>query len=290
MSQSISPGFNQSSWSNTAQWILAFGSIASTLASAFLHLPSATSGALLSVSLMLLGLLHGASIYGWRGSLFFIVVCLCVSNLLENVSILTGFPFGWYHYSAGLGPKIFLVPMVIGPAYFGVGYLSWTLARAILGDKDASLSGARRFTVPVIASFIMVGWDLTIDPSQSTIQGNWLWHHGGSFFGVPLQNFLGWYFTVYVFFQLFALYVRHVHPVKRSSATNRPIAFAAPLLAYISILLPPLLHLVIGTQYELVKDPTGNVWQIHDIHITAALFCVFTLIPIWLLALFRSNE
>jgi len=290
MSQSISHGFNNSAWSNVVQWILVTSSIASALASDLLHLPSVTSGAWLSASLMLFGLLHGASIYGWRGSLFFIVVCLCVSNLMENVSILTGFPFGWYHYSAGLGPKIFLVPIMIGPAYFGVGYLSWTLARAILGDKDAALNGVRHFTVPVMASFIMVGWDLTMDPSMSTIQGNWLWHQGGSYFGVPLQNFLGWYLTVYVFFQLFALYARYFHHSKRSSATNQPTAFAAPLLAYIAILLSPLLHLLIGMQYELVKDPTGNAWQIHDIHVTAALFCMFTLVPIWLLAFFRSNE
>ena len=56
---------------------------------------------------------------------------------------MTGFPFGWYHYSDALGPKLFLVPLLIGPAYFGMGYLSWALARAILGDEDARLAGLR---------------------------------------------------------------------------------------------------------------------------------------------------
>jgi uncharacterized membrane protein len=126
---------------------------------------------------------------------FFLAVCLGVSNASENLSILTGFPFGWYHYSDAMGPKLFLVPLQIGPAYFGVGYLSWTLARAILGDEDTRLAGLLSFATPAMASFIMVSWDLTIDPTMSTIAGNWVWHNGGSYFGVPLSNFLGWYQT-----------------------------------------------------------------------------------------------
>jgi uncharacterized membrane protein len=62
------------------------------------------------------------------------------------------------------------------------------------------LAGLLSLATPAIASFIMVSWDLTIDPMMSTITGNWVWHNGGSYFGVPVSNFLGWYLTVYVFF------------------------------------------------------------------------------------------
>jgi carotenoid biosynthesis protein len=51
-----------------------------------------------------------AETYGWRGILFFLVVCLGVSNAFENLSILTGFPFGWYHYSDAMGPTVFGAP------------------------------------------------------------------------------------------------------------------------------------------------------------------------------------
>ena len=61
-------------------------------------------------------LIHGAVRYGWTGILAFVVMCLVVSNILENTSILTGFPFGHYHYTDALGPKLFLVPLLIGPA------------------------------------------------------------------------------------------------------------------------------------------------------------------------------
>jgi uncharacterized membrane protein len=57
-----------------------------------------------------------------------------VSNLFENLGVATGFPFGPYFYTDALGPKLFYVPLVIGPAYLGVGYLAWVLATILVGD------------------------------------------------------------------------------------------------------------------------------------------------------------
>jgi len=31
---------------------------------------------------------------------------------------------------------------------------------------------------------------------MSTITNNWIWRDGGSYFGVPVEKFLGWYLTV----------------------------------------------------------------------------------------------
>jgi uncharacterized membrane protein len=207
-----------------------------------------------------------------------------VSNLFENLSILTGFPFGWYHYSPAMGPRLFLVPLLIGPAYFGVGYLSWTLARAILGDESGQLNGTLAFATPVIASFIMVSWDLTIDPMMSTVTGNWIWHHGGSYFGVPLVNFLGWYLTVYLFFQLFALYARRAQPAPRQMRGY----WGAPMFAYTSIIVAPVLALLLDRQSATLADPTGQLWRVRDIHTVTALVGLFTVLPFWLVALFRT--
>jgi uncharacterized membrane protein len=69
-------------------------------------------------------LFHGAQRYGWRAIGVFLVAGLVISNVLENLSIQTGFPFGLYHYT-GSG-KIFEVPWFIGPAYLATGYLAWS--------------------------------------------------------------------------------------------------------------------------------------------------------------------
>jgi len=117
---------------------------------------------------LLFALFHGAVRYGWRGIVAFMVLCIGISTILENLSVLTGFPFGHYHYTDVLGPKLYLVPLLIPPAYFGTGYLSWVLASLLL-DTDKRRDLLSRIAVPVVATFIMVGWDVCLDPGSSTI-------------------------------------------------------------------------------------------------------------------------
>src|SRR5260370_5447435 len=133
-------------------------------------------------------LLHGAQRYQWGGIIIFLVMCLVVSNLLENISIVTGFPFGHYYYTSLLGPRLFLVPLVIGPSYFGTGYLAWVLSTVLIGDVRPKGSWFTTFAVPFIASFMMVAWDLGMDPTSSTIRHLWIWEQGGGYFGVPFTN------------------------------------------------------------------------------------------------------
>src|SRR6202051_1753490 len=188
-----------------------------------LHIPLP----LLVLILVAFALIHGALRYGWSGIVVFIVVCLVVSNILENSSILTGFPFGHYHYTDALGPKLFLVPLLIGPAYFATGYLAWVLGTVLVGDVRRKSSAFTTFAVPFIASFAMVGWDLGFDPSSSTIHHTWIWEQGGGYFGVPLTNYLGWFFTVYVFFQLFALSLRFRRTGSEEEASAFPWSYYA---------------------------------------------------------------
>ena len=64
-------------------------------------------------------LVHGARRFNVAGILAFLVLCLGISNVMETLSVVTGFPVGHYHYTDALGPKLFLVQLLIGPAYEG---------------------------------------------------------------------------------------------------------------------------------------------------------------------------
>ncbi len=94
-------------------------------------------------------LIHGAIRYRWSGVLTFLGICLVVSNIFENTSILTGFPFGHYHYTGS--PKLFLVPLFIGPSYFATAYLAWMLAIVVVGDSRRVGSWFTTIVVPLIA-------------------------------------------------------------------------------------------------------------------------------------------
>jgi uncharacterized membrane protein len=233
---------------------------------------------------------HGARAYGLRTTVVFAVIVLVVSNIFENVSIATGFPFGHYHYNASFDPKLFAVPLLIGPAYVGMGYLAWTLARLLLGRATGALSGASVITVPIIASFLMVAWDLTFDPIASTLNSAWIWEQGGSYFGVPFSNFAGWFLTVLVFLALFAAYLS-----RRSQSAGRPErltsqywlqAVALYAAAAIPALIGPLTHSGVG----FVSDMAGTVWRVEDLYLGVALAAIFTMIPFAVIAGLRALD
>src|ERR1700716_3134696 len=173
---------------------------------------------------------HGALRYRWSGVLAFLVICLVVSNILENTSILTGFPFGHYHYTSG--PKLFLVPLFIGPSYFATAYLAWMVAIVLIGEIRREGSWFTTIAVPVVASAAMVMWDLTFDPTASTIKHFWIWEQGGGYFGVPLTNYVGWFFTVYLFLQLFALFLRFRGATAADSQPQPGAYYAQAIISY----------------------------------------------------------
>jgi putative membrane protein len=167
--------------------------------------PGGIDGLALTVFVLVFALVHGSARYGWRGILVFVAICLVVSNASENLSILTGMPFGRYTYTDVLGAKLFHVPVIIGGAYAGTGYLSWIVAQVLI-DRMSRSDGFAVWALPLVGALLMVAWDMSFDPSASTIAKSWIWLDGGPFFGVPLRNFFGWYLTVLLFLLPFAWY------------------------------------------------------------------------------------
>jgi uncharacterized membrane protein len=176
-------------------WLLiAIYAVASLLPSLAPHaLPLDAQLALVVFLPLAFALLHGTTRHGIAAMAVFLILCLVVSNAFETLGVLTGFPFGHYVYTDVMGPKLFVVPLLIGPAYFGAGYTSWVLASILLGEIDRVPDRLAVVAIPLVAAFIMVGWDVCFDPGSSTLDRLWIWQKGGGYFGVPLTAYLGWY-------------------------------------------------------------------------------------------------
>ena len=85
--------------------------------------------------------LHGSLRYRPYGIFVFTALCLAIGNLSENLGVLTGFPFGHYHFTEVMGPKLFHVPILLGLAYVGMGYLfAWPDRRGRTWEPLAGLS------------------------------------------------------------------------------------------------------------------------------------------------------
>ncbi|WP_410813626.1 carotenoid biosynthesis protein [Micromonospora sp. 067-2] len=239
-------------------------------------------------------LLHGAVGYRWRGILVLLMLALVVSNVIEDIGVLTGVPFGHYHYTDELGAKVFEVPVLIGPAYFAVGYMAWSIATTLFRPVHRGSPLAAVIGTPLVASFVMVAWDLALDPSSATLRGRWEWEDGGGYFGVPLTNFLGWSLTVYVFYQLFALYLRHRGPEADSLERLRGGYRALPIVAYVVVAGDYVVTWLTGGHDGVpaqVVDATGHLWRSTDVYESSALSAIYGMGFLALLAALRlANE
>ena len=227
----------------------------------------------------LFAVIHGARIYHSRGILVFATLCLGVGTLFESVSLRTGFPFGYYRFTDLMGPKVFDLPVLLALAYVGMGYLSWILGLVILGYQNERLSGKKIVLLPLAASFVMTTWDLSMDPVWADIDHGWVWRDGGSYYGVPISNFFGWFLTVYIFYQLFAVYLRN-----RVSIPSGTGHWRLAILFYAASAAGNLLVVAPISLGGVFVDAAGKRWMIPDILWASRVVSIFLMMPLSLIA------
>jgi len=146
-------------------------------------------------------ILHGSQNLGWKHTLLLLLLTFAVSLLFESVGVATGFVYGPYHYTNKLGPKFLgLVPLLIPVAWFMMTYPSYVIARRVAPSTKSKWTW--RVGVSALGALIMTAWDLAMDPMM-VAGGHWIWDKPGAYFGVPLQNYWGWWLTTFVTFYLY---------------------------------------------------------------------------------------
>ncbi len=145
---------------------------------------------------MLFALLHCVVLEGWKRTGVFFAISAVVSYVMEEVGVRTGLVYGAYHYSDMLGAKLGHVPVLIPLAWFMMIYPSWMVARALLSGMETRKVGGIT-ALAAVAALVMTAWDVVMDPGMAAA-GNWVWEHGGAYFGVPRRNYLGWLATTFL--------------------------------------------------------------------------------------------
>ena len=229
-------------------------------------------------------LVHGSVLYGVRGMAAFTAFCLGVGAISESLSLRTGFPFGHYYFTNMMGPKVLQVPILLVLAYLGIGYSSWVLSLLILGYRNKPLKGAGVIALPLLASFIMLAWDCSMEAIWSTLDRAWIWRDGGSFYGVPVSNFFGWYLTAFLFYLAFALYCGTTPA--RKFPTSRSY-WRAAILCYAICAFGNLFVFKAGLFPSGVTDASGRPWLTIDILIACTLISLLVMGPMVLLAWHR---
>lgn len=178
-------------------------------------------------------LLHACDRLGWERALLLLSIVFVVSLLFESLGVATGLVYGPYYYTDKLGLKFLgLVPYLIAVAWFMMMYPSFVMAEWII---PSSWTGAKRLlAIAAIGGLIMTAWDVVMDPIM--VGGNhWVWEVKGDFFGVPLQNYLGWWLTVFTTFVIYLLVTRK-RPSIREAGFDRLALVAFMITGYANVI------------------------------------------------------
>ena len=160
------------------------------------------------------------------------------------------------------------------------------LAALILGYRDIRIDRRGVIVLPLLAGVIMVAWDASMEAIWSTLDRAWIWRDGGSWFGVPLSNFFGWYLTAYLFYLAFAWYLGK----NATSSLRLPASyFRAAIVCYGICGFGNLLIYRHGLFPVSAMDATGRIWMTRDILVASTLVSVFGMGSLAVLAWMRCR-
>ena len=158
--------------------------------------------------------------FGLRTTLLFTVLTYCVSLTCEWSSIHNGFPFGLYHYidaTRGREIWVFGVPFMDSLSFTFLAFASYTVALLLSSPlyrrgTDVRILDTwkirRAPRVWLMAALFMVMVDMVVDP-LSVLGDRWFlgkifWYDPpGPHFGVPISNYLGWFFVAAITIAIF---------------------------------------------------------------------------------------
>ena len=187
--------------------VLAYDGVSRRLLDGLVALPVIPGGLnSLIVILLLFSLWHASVALGVRLTLAFFAITTVTSWIFEEIGVATGLVYGSYHYTATLGPWLGSVPVLIPLAWFMLVYPSYVVANLIVDGWPVGTPGGRGHLVrlALVGALVMTAWDLVVDPilSGPTV-GAWVWERGGPYYGVPVQNYLGWIVTTFTAYVLY---------------------------------------------------------------------------------------
>jgi uncharacterized membrane protein len=108
----------------------------------------------------------------------------------ELAGTTVGLPFGPYRYTDGLGVKLFdHVPALIPASWFMMALPSYAVARRRFPSRRGLIARV------ALGSFILLSWDLALDPAMSFVTKYWIWGATGPYYGMPTLNLVGWFVT-----------------------------------------------------------------------------------------------
>ncbi|MGI8642862.1 MAG: carotenoid biosynthesis protein [Thermomicrobiales bacterium] len=170
----------------------------------------------------------------WRTGVFF-VCAVGLSLASELIGTGTGWPFGNYEYTSFLGYKVLdRVPFTIPLSWFYMGLSSYLLGRTVVSRAGGRFGALGHGVASIgLGVWFLVVWDMVLDPAMAhedlAVQF-WVWHQTGPYFGMPVQNYIGWAATGAIFMALSRVLWRREPDQKRYPAIIPALVYVANIV------------------------------------------------------------
>ena len=159
--------------------------------------------------------------------------------------------------------------------YFALGYPAYIMARVIAGSESRRVSVLKSFGVAVLAALIMVTHDLSVDPTQATVRKLWIWEGGGAYFGVPLHNFVDWFFVTLTFLFLYRFLTNRASAMEFIARRTEPGFYLPAILVYLAFSLPVMLGPVLHGETAISLSMSGVAMFATTIPVLAAILALY---------------
>lgn len=248
-------------------------------------------GAVYFLAGLSIAIVHGIPMYGKKKIILITIWGSLCSMFFECCGCNFGWFFSKYIYTANIpGPKVFGFPLLVIICYGCATYVLWATVMAALGKFKHEFTKVDIFIVAAFCSLLFVSIDLITDPLSSTMQGLWVWDEHGCYYGIPFQNYLGWYLMSYVEYVVCGLILYHnPQENKLPEAAGKKAFWYAPVLIYGLWYPQVFFYLFMGRNHEVATRVTGQSFWTTDIYqgmfiVSTGCILVPTLITLYRLA------
>ena len=180
---------------------------------------------------------HSVMVLGLYNALFFLLTCMFISLVNEIFGMKYGIPFGGiFKYNKKKNGPIFLgVPIFILISWFGLIYMSFVFSIYFFNYQNHIIPDYNFFILlkfSLFPSALMMCLDIILDPIAVN-EKRWVWNQPGSFYDIPLFNFIGWFLNTSFILSIFIILSIELGSLSFESVNQIPaILFALiPIIA-----------------------------------------------------------
>jgi len=176
---------------------------------------------------------HSILVLSPKRALLFVLLAAGTGSIMEYIGLRDGVFFGG-HYVYASQLTLFTVPLEVILYWAVFIYVGYSIVNSFLywlKQKKPTFKAGNYISLVLavlLDGLVVVALDFFMDPI-AVRQGNWKWLEGGSYFGIPIGNFIGWFVVVIIATGIFRS-VEYFFPKKEIQYDKS--VFIIPVLEY----------------------------------------------------------